>query len=80
MKSNKVRNSMITRLSNSALIVIMVNTTFLGLTEMVVMVLSLGHRLQDDRWIWSNRSQTKVPVFLLFQSHQRQNHWVGAFR
>ena len=79
MKSNKVRNSMITRLSNSALIVIMVNTTFLGLTEMVVMVLSLGHRLQDDRWIWSNRSQTKVPVFLLFQSHQRQNHWVGAF-
>lgn len=33
----------------------------------VVMVLSPGHQLQDDRWSRSKRSQTKVPVFLLFQ-------------
>ena len=48
-------------------------------TEMVVMVLSPGHRLQDDRWSRSKRSQTKGPVFLLFQSHQMQNRWSGAF-
>ncbi|KAI4543747.1 hypothetical protein MG293_006541 [Ovis ammon polii] len=34
-------------------------------TDMVVMVLSLGHQLQDDRWSRSKRSQTKVKYIAL---------------
>ena len=75
MKLVKVRNSMTTVISNSVLLIIMANITFLGLS------------LRQWSWccsLWGTgskgtHSQKKVPGFLLFQSHQIQTHWFEMF-